>query len=139
MRNKVNSWLQQLEKQDDFATLVPLSNSPIMSQKSAMFISKDDSLDKRPKLMNHIRDELYDSISKRTGEDVSHFMSGFGEILGISALQANADRTPTGEESKDEFGTFGAGLVEREVRPFNIIEELGEEHNYMVDFKKQFK
>ena len=37
-----------------------------------------------------IKDDLFDSISKRTGEDASHFMSGFGEILGISALQANA-------------------------------------------------
>jgi hypothetical protein len=146
MRNKVNSWLQQLEKQDNFATLLPLSNSPIMShkseilsKKSAIFISKDDSLMKEPKLMNQNQDELYDSISKRTGEDASHFMSGFFEVLGISALQANADRTPNAEESKDEFGTFGAGLVERKARPFNIIEELGEEHEYMIDFKKQFK
>lgn len=82
-----------------------------MSQKSAMFMSKDESFVKVRTYYN--RDDLYDSISKATGEDASHFMSGFVEVLGISALQANAERTPNGEESKDEFSTFGAGLVER--------------------------
>ena len=72
-------------------------------------------------------------------------MSGFIEVLGISALQnetINRNRQDyihiSAEENKSlEFGTFGAGM-EDNVKTFNIIEELGESHDY-EEFKKQFK
>lgn len=100
MRGKVSTWLKEIStKEDNYETLIPKTIDPS--------IYPEISVLKRP-LMHYPSNDELDSISKRTGEDGSHFMSGFQEVLGISALQV-ADRSPfrlhrsIDEESKGEF------------------------------------